>query len=81
VHTLLSDRSTKGLFNLFYNDLRKYEDKFFNYLRMSIKSFDELVSVAVDRMNRMRVFTSKQYKFNWRRDYFGRAFSIFGGMN
>jgi hypothetical protein len=45
VHPLLSDRSTKGLFNLFYNDLRKYEDKFFNYLRMSIKSFDELLEL------------------------------------
>ncbi|KAL4090147.1 hypothetical protein QTP88_025046 [Uroleucon formosanum] len=43
VHPLLSDRSTKGLFNLFYNDLRKYEDKFFNYLRMSVNSFDELM--------------------------------------
>jgi hypothetical protein len=32
VHPLLSDRSTKGLFNLFYIDLRKYKDKFFNYL-------------------------------------------------
>jgi len=40
-----TDRSTKGLFNLFYNDLRKYEDKFFNYLRMSIKSFDELLEL------------------------------------
>ncbi|KAL4153406.1 hypothetical protein QTP88_001239 [Uroleucon formosanum] len=45
VHPLLSDRSTKGLFNLFYNDLRKHEDKFFNYLRMSIKSFDELLEL------------------------------------
>lgn len=43
VHPLLSDRSIKGLFNLFYNDLRKYEDKCFNYLRISVNSFDELM--------------------------------------
>ncbi|KAL5235250.1 hypothetical protein ACI65C_002660 [Semiaphis heraclei] len=43
VHPLLSARSTKGLLNLFYNDLRKYEDNFFNYLRMSVSSFDELM--------------------------------------
>lgn len=45
VHPILSDRSTKGLFNLFYSDLRKYEDTFFNYLRMSIKSFDKLLEL------------------------------------
>lgn len=37
--------------------------------------------LAVDRMNRIRVFTYKQYKFNWWRDYCGRAFSIFGRVN
>jgi len=45
IHPLLSDRSTKGLFNLFYNDVRKYKDKFFNYLRMSVNSFDELMEL------------------------------------
>lgn len=48
VHPLIADRSAKGLFNLFYYDLRKYEENFFNYLRMSISSFDELLGIVKD---------------------------------
>lgn len=36
VHPLLSNHSTKGLFNSFYNDLKQYKGKYFNYLSMSI---------------------------------------------
>lgn len=43
VHPLLQTRADKGMFKLFYIDLRKYPEKFFNYTRMSIESFDELL--------------------------------------
>ncbi|PNF20160.1 hypothetical protein B7P43_G00612 [Cryptotermes secundus] len=43
VHPLLSSRSTKGMFTTFFIELRTYEEKFFSYTRMSIKSFDELL--------------------------------------
>jgi hypothetical protein len=48
IHPLIADRSVKILFNLFYYDLRKYEEKFFNYLRMSISSFDQLFGILKD---------------------------------
>lgn len=43
VHPLLQERRTKGMFNLFYNDVRSHPRKFFNYTRMSVHSFDELL--------------------------------------
>lgn len=30
----------------FYNKIRKYREKFFNYFRMSMNSFDELLSTV-----------------------------------
>lgn len=45
VHPLLQERRSKGLFNIFFSDLRQYEHKFFNYVRMSVKSFDEMLDV------------------------------------
>ncbi|XP_001951483.2 putative nuclease HARBI1 [Acyrthosiphon pisum] len=44
VHPLLAQRILKGSFSTMYGDLRDNENKFFNYFRMSIKSFDELLS-------------------------------------
>jgi hypothetical protein len=43
IHPLLSNRSNKGLFILFYNDLRKNKDIFFNYVKMSVNLFNELM--------------------------------------
>lgn len=43
VHPLIQTRSQNGMFKTFYEDLRKYDDKFTNYTRMSVKSFDELL--------------------------------------
>lgn len=43
VHPLLQERRSKGMFKLFYEDVRKYPRKFFNYARMSVRSFDELL--------------------------------------
>ena len=40
---MLRERNTKGLFYSLYNDLRKYDEKFFNFTRMSTNSFDELL--------------------------------------
>ncbi|KAL4083699.1 hypothetical protein QTP88_029015 [Uroleucon formosanum] len=43
VHPLNALRITLGEFHCLYSNLRRYPDRFFNYYRMSIKSFDELV--------------------------------------
>jgi hypothetical protein len=43
VHPINSARYTDGAYRNLYGLLREHDDKFFNYLRMSISSFDELV--------------------------------------
>lgn len=45
VHPILRDRLTHGSFVTLYPKLRQYGPKFFNYFRMSVKSFDELLSI------------------------------------
>ncbi|XP_068122176.1 uncharacterized protein [Hyperolius riggenbachi] len=45
VHPLLKDRPKKGQFWMLYRDLRQHPDKFFGYARMSIGSFDRLLSL------------------------------------
>jgi hypothetical protein len=42
VHPMLSTRLTMGAFYTLFNDLREDDGKFFNYFRMSPRSFDEL---------------------------------------
>jgi hypothetical protein len=42
VHPLNFQRDLKGAFITLYTDLREDETKFFNYFRMSSKTFDEL---------------------------------------
>lgn len=44
VHPLVAQRLLKGSFTTLFIDLRNSEKKFFYYFRMSIKSFDELLS-------------------------------------
>jgi hypothetical protein len=44
VHPFVVDRPTCGMFCKIYSDLRKYPDTFFSYLRLSIGSFDELLT-------------------------------------
>jgi hypothetical protein len=46
VHPFVADRPTSGMFCKIYSDLRKYPDKFFNQLRLSIGSFDELLTIC-----------------------------------
>lgn len=42
VHPILSERLSSSLYNTLYPDLRLHEEKFFNYFRMSVASFDFL---------------------------------------
>lgn len=43
VHPTLSSRLTSGHFHVNFCNHRKYPDKFFEYYRMSVTSFDELL--------------------------------------
>lgn len=43
IHPFNLNREPSNRFFNFYNDIRKYSDKFFEYYRMSITSFDELL--------------------------------------
>lgn len=45
VHPITSQRLVKGQFYKLYSDLRAHPDKFFNYYRMSVNSFDELLNL------------------------------------
>lgn len=46
IHPFLRDRSSRGVFitHYTYADLRRNPEKFFTYSRMSVESFDELLS-------------------------------------
>lgn len=48
IHPILHDRFTHGCFVTLYPNLRKHDHKFFNYFRMSIASFDELMDIVKD---------------------------------
>lgn len=54
VHPLIENRENSKKFLVFFNDLRKYPEKFFDYYRMSINSFDEL-------LQKVRESISKNY--------------------
>ncbi|PIN97952.1 hypothetical protein AB205_0155820, partial [Aquarana catesbeiana] len=45
IHPIIAQREGRGQFGVLYNDVRAHEDKFFNYTRMSIRSFDELLAL------------------------------------
>ncbi|XP_069839531.1 uncharacterized protein [Dendropsophus ebraccatus] len=44
VHPIVSQRYRKGHFHTLYTDLRRYPEKFFNFCRMSISSYDHLLT-------------------------------------
>ena len=44
IHPILHDRMTHGMFWTLYPKLRLHEGKFFNYMRMSMNTFDELLA-------------------------------------
>ena len=45
VHPINNLRFEKGEYFVLYPDLRNYEDKFFNWYRMSTKKFDYLLKM------------------------------------
>ncbi|CAH1997358.1 unnamed protein product [Acanthoscelides obtectus] len=44
-HPLMAQRSTEGAYSLLMSQLRGDESKFFNYFRMSMSTFDELLKL------------------------------------
>ena len=52
VHPINNLRYEKGEYFVLYADLRKYEDKFFNWYRMSTKKFDYLLKLIQRRIFR-----------------------------
>lgn len=53
VHPINSVRRSDERFDIFFDNLKKYPDKFFNYYRMSILSFEDL-------LEKVRQYLSKQ---------------------
>lgn len=49
---MLSSRLSTGQFHLMFQEHRKYEDKFFSYYRMSVGSFDELLSAVCEKIRK-----------------------------
>lgn len=56
VHPITTLRMKFGAFYTIFPKLRENEDKFFNYFRMSIKSFDELHEKLKDRLQHQNTF-------------------------
>ena len=50
VHPINNLRFEKGEYFVLYPDLHKYEDKFFNWYRMSTKKFDYLLKLIQRRI-------------------------------
>ncbi|CAH1995347.1 unnamed protein product [Acanthoscelides obtectus] len=50
VHPILSHRLTESQYIILYPKLRQFGPKFFNYFRMSIKSFDDLLALINDEL-------------------------------
>ncbi|CAH1979183.1 unnamed protein product [Acanthoscelides obtectus] len=50
VHPILSHRLTECQYIILYPKLRQFGPKFFNYFRMSIKSFDDLLALINDEL-------------------------------
>jgi hypothetical protein len=46
VHPLTTERLLKGQFHNIYENLRAHPNNFFNYYRMSVNSFDELLKLV-----------------------------------
>ena len=52
VHPINNLRFEKGEFFMLYLDLRKYEDKFFAWYRMSIRKFDQLLGIVQNSLRK-----------------------------
>lgn len=53
VHPILQSRGQYGMFHTLYPQLRDDGDKFFNYFRMSMTSFDELTNIVRQKLQRV----------------------------
>ncbi|XP_029345677.1 protein ALP1-like [Acyrthosiphon pisum] len=66
VHPILKTRLSHSLYVTLYPKLREHDEKFFNYFRMSIKSFDDLLEIIKDSLeadeNAIRYCISPQEK-------------------
>lgn len=51
VHPILRDRMTHSMFITLYPKLREHSEKFFNYFRMSIASFDNLLEIIKEDLS------------------------------
>ena len=56
VHPFHSDRERTERFSKFYSELRRYEDKFFEYYRMSTASFEELLNIIRPYITRQKTY-------------------------
>ncbi|XP_040278279.1 protein ALP1-like [Bufo bufo] len=56
VHPVIANRQERGQFWALYVNLRAHEDKFFDYTRMSIHSFDELLVLLSPHLQRQDTF-------------------------
>jgi hypothetical protein len=52
VHPVLQNRTQGGHFYNSFSELRQYEDRFYNYFRMSISSFDTLANILKNKIQR-----------------------------
>lgn len=52
IHPLNIDSQDDKTFDLFFDSLKKYPEKFFNYYQMSISSFEELVDKVRHRLSK-----------------------------
>ena len=52
VHPINNLRLEKGEFFLLYPDLRRYEDRFFQWYRMSTRKFDQLLGIVQNALTK-----------------------------
>ena len=52
VHPMNNRRFEKGEFFVLYPDLRRFEDKFFNWFRMTVKKFDNLLRLIARQIRK-----------------------------
>ena len=51
-HPLNKRRNVSGEFHHLYTDLREHPDKFFNYMRMSVETFDYIVFMTYGSLSK-----------------------------
>lgn len=52
VHPIVNERQTKGHFYTLFAEIREDEDKYFNYTRMSMGSFNELLGCIKEKITK-----------------------------